>query len=335
LRPISTFNSEAMKNVKLGLFVVAGLVFLVLSLYLIGKKQDMFERTFEISTEFSNVSGLIKGNNVRFAGINVGTVKKVQIESDSSVLVIMAIQNKAQSFIKKSTLASIGTDGLMGNTIVNLSIVDGDEGSIENHDRIKSKKSVDMNKLMTSLEASNQNLELITSRIVDITRKIDESPMLWTVLSDKQSAESLKATVVNLKAASSNAIAITKNVNSLIHDAKTGDGLASYLLNDTTFAAGLNKTLINAQSVSMKADQLMDSVAMVISEVNIKEGNLGRFMADTMINYNLGLTVENVRLGTQKFDENMEALKHNFFFRRYFKKMEKQKLKVAQQAKLE
>ena len=283
-----------------------------------------------ISTDFKIVTGLNKGNNVRFAGINVGTVKKVQIESDSSVLVVMAIQNKAQPYIKKNSVASIGTDGLMGNTVVNLSVVEGDAPSIEENDRIRSKNPLDMGKLMATLEQSNQNLEQITSRIVDITKKIDESPLIWEVLADEKSAAELKATVANLKTASNNAITITKNVNSLIQDAKTGDGLAAYLLTDTTFAAGLNKTLRNAQSVSLKADHLMDSVSQVIAEIQIKDGNIGKIMADTMLNYNLGQTAENVRLGTQKFDENMEALKHNFLFRRYFKKLEKKKLKEQQ-----
>ena len=58
--------------VRLGIFVVAGSMLLLIAAYLIGSEQQLFSRTFELSTVFENVAGLQEGNNVRFSGINVG-----------------------------------------------------------------------------------------------------------------------------------------------------------------------------------------------------------------------------------------------------------------------
>lgn len=66
-------------NVKLGAFVLSGLLFLVLLLYMIGKNEYLFGSTFELKATFSNVQGLAAGNNVRFAGIESGTVSKIDI----------------------------------------------------------------------------------------------------------------------------------------------------------------------------------------------------------------------------------------------------------------
>ena len=69
--------AERVNNLKLGIFVLAGTVVLVLSLYLLGLKRDLFSRTMDVSARFDEVSGLRTGNNVRYAGIDVGTVEAI------------------------------------------------------------------------------------------------------------------------------------------------------------------------------------------------------------------------------------------------------------------
>jgi phospholipid/cholesterol/gamma-HCH transport system substrate-binding protein len=88
-------------NIKLGLFVLAGLFFLVLLLYMIGKNRNLFGATYVLKARFDNVQGLVTGNNVRFSGIEAGTVKKINIISDSVIEVTMIVQNKMKSIIKK------------------------------------------------------------------------------------------------------------------------------------------------------------------------------------------------------------------------------------------
>ena len=60
------------------------------------------------------------GNNVRFAGIDVGTVQRIEIISDTLVKVTMVLDNKVLKFIHKNAVASVGTDGLMGNKLINI-----------------------------------------------------------------------------------------------------------------------------------------------------------------------------------------------------------------------
>ncbi len=77
---------RVVNNVKLGIFVLGGLLFLVFLLYMIGKNRNMFGNTYVLKARFENVSGLVAGNNVRFSGIQAGTVKKVKILNDTTLL---------------------------------------------------------------------------------------------------------------------------------------------------------------------------------------------------------------------------------------------------------
>src|ERR1700741_4515292 len=106
---------------KLGLFIVAGLVLLVLGLFFIGKQKNLFVSVFQIKAIFTNVSGLKVGNIVRFGGIAIGTVDGLQLLNDTSVQVNMNIKSEVRKFIKRDASVSIGTDGLVGDHLVLIS----------------------------------------------------------------------------------------------------------------------------------------------------------------------------------------------------------------------
>ena len=63
---------------KLGLFTVLGLAIFIVTIYFIGKSKNLFGSTVTLKSKFKNVSGLKIGNNVRFSGIDVGTVKSIE-----------------------------------------------------------------------------------------------------------------------------------------------------------------------------------------------------------------------------------------------------------------
>ena len=114
-------RTHTVNNLKLGAFVIAGLLFLIVMLYMVGRDQSLFGATFVIKARFENVQGLVYGNNVRFGGIQVGTVKKIDILADTVIEVVMIVDQKMKQFIHSNAIASIGTDGLMGNKVISIS----------------------------------------------------------------------------------------------------------------------------------------------------------------------------------------------------------------------
>jgi len=79
------------QKTRIGLFTIIGLLILVAGIFIIGKKKNLFGDTFHIYGTFNNVGGLQVGNNIRFAGINVGTVEDISIVSDTMIRVDMVL----------------------------------------------------------------------------------------------------------------------------------------------------------------------------------------------------------------------------------------------------
>ncbi len=103
-------------KVRLGLFIAGGFVLFVLAIFIIGKQKNMFNPVFKLTTTFLNVSGLQVGNNIRFSGINVGTVDNITIINDSTVRVDMLVRQEIKKFIKSDSKVSIGSEGLIGGS---------------------------------------------------------------------------------------------------------------------------------------------------------------------------------------------------------------------------
>ncbi len=312
-------------NVQLGIFVMIGLAFLLFTLYLIGSNQNLFDQTFEVKATFYNVNGLMKGNNVRFSGIDVGTIKKVEIISDTTVKVTMVIKNNIHPFIKKNSVATVGTDGLMGNKLVNISNTSGGSSEIvEVGDMLTSIKPVETDEMLRTLDLTNQNLYQITTDLKRITQKLKSSNSLWSLLMDTSVAQNVKLSISNIRATTNNTAAFSKDLNFLIQDIKNGKGVAGVLLNDTASTKRLQNSIQQLQQATTKAVELTSDIRMVTEQLKKGQGATGVLISDTAFAKDLKKSMKNIEFGTDRFNENMEAMKHNFLFRGYFKKQEKE-----------
>src|SRR4051812_26184142 len=108
------------QKIKIGIFTLICIFLLVGSFFLIGKSKNLIGKNFKLVATFRNVSGLQEGNNVRFIGINIGTIKSIDIISDTFARVELVLKEKVHEFIKTTAVASIGSDGLMGDKLINI-----------------------------------------------------------------------------------------------------------------------------------------------------------------------------------------------------------------------
>lgn len=193
-------KKEKGNSLKLGIFVTIGIVLFIAGLYFIGQRKQLFNSSFRVTAVFNNISGLQVGNNVRFSGITVGIVEDIMQVSDTSVRVDMLIDVETQKFIKKDARAIIGSDGLMGNKIVQ--IVPGSSGQkiIEDNDVIKSDVPIDMDDVMEKLAITTENAATITSNLADITTNLkDGQGTIGMLLMDTAFAQTLKVTMDNIR----------------------------------------------------------------------------------------------------------------------------------------
>lgn len=187
-------------RIRLGVFVSLGLALLILGIYFIGERQQLFRRTVRVSGVFKDVAGLQAGNNVRFSGINVGTVENTRIVSDSSVRVELLIGENVRQFIKKDAVASIGSDGLMGNKILIINPGIGGKEEIENNDTLGTVQPINTDDILISLKTTIDNTSTITSDLSKITGNIQSGRgIIGRLLMNQSDAKQLDSTLVNLK----------------------------------------------------------------------------------------------------------------------------------------
>lgn len=185
---------------KLGLFAVAALVIAIAAIYYIGKQRNKFGSVLHITAQFSSVSGLKMGSNVRLGGIDVGTVDNIELTTDTTVQVGMVIQKKVQRFIRRNAKANISSDGLMGDKVITIAAGTPDSPIISNGESLGSLKPVETDAIMASLKASADNAAIITGNLADISNRINNGRgALGRLLKDTTLSENISTTMKNLK----------------------------------------------------------------------------------------------------------------------------------------
>ncbi len=222
---------------KLGAFSIAALAIGIAAVYIIGQQKNKFSATLHISAQFSSVSGLKSGSNVRLGGIDVGTVDNIMLVTDTTVQVDMIIQKKVQKFIKKDAKANISSDGLMGDKVIAITAGTPAQPMVTDGDTLGSYKPVETDAIMASLKTSADNAAIITGNLADISNRINHG-----------------------------------------------------------------------------------------------KGALGKLLHDTTLSTNISATMKNLRSSSEGLNENMEAAKHSFLLRGFFKKKEKEKKKKEEEA---
>jgi phospholipid/cholesterol/gamma-HCH transport system substrate-binding protein len=225
---------------RLGAFIVATLAILVAGIFVIGGKQYLFSSTYRLRAQFDNVVGLDAGGDVRVGGVHVGTVHAIMLphKPGDKVTIVMDLDKSTRQIIKQDSVASIETEGLLGNQYLAISFGSPGAAGVWDGDTIASQPPLEMSDLLNKM-----------SGILDSSQQ-----------------------------AIQNATRATANLDSISAKINGGQGTAGALVNDKQLYSNLEQT--------------------------------SSAMRDTMVHAQAGVT---------NFEENMEALKHSFFVRGYFK----------------
>lgn len=320
-------EKEFKRNIKVGVTLLISTVLLIAGLYIIGDKRNIFGSTFRIKVLFQNVNGLTPGNNVRLSGITVGTVESIDIINDSTVNVTMLIENKVIHFINTNSVASIGTDGLMGNKLVNINSSKIPGSPIKEGDVLTSVMPIETDEMLRTLNTTNENIKYISSDLKGITKKINSPNTFWSILMDTVVAQNMKSAIANINIAGDRSANLTGDLGAIISDVKSGKGSIGWLLKDTSLSKKLEYSMMDIKQASGKIVRLTENLES--SSNQLKEGNgvLGKLLTDTSLATNLSKSLENLKNGTSGFNENMEGLKHSIFLRKYFRNKNKDQLK--------
>jgi len=298
--------SNTLANAKLGIFIFLGSTILVVIIFLLGNKDQLFASTFTVKAYFNNTEGLRNGASVRFGGIDVGAVKSIQIVSDTtvSVEVTMRVKEDVKQYIKKDSRASIETEGLVGNKVIVITSGSAGANEISNGGRILSKEPLNFADIITETQGIMAYTKDMTKNLAEIVYKVNEGEgTIGKIIND----DKLYTAATNLTNTAD------KNLNSITDDMRGVIALFDEL------GKGVEDIVTNMNNVVTKIDTVLEGVSEgrgLLGSLVSDKGTEGKSI--NKILDNLVVVSEEAKTSTSRLSENMEALKHNWLFKSYF-----------------
>ncbi|MFO7844399.1 MAG: MlaD family protein [Bacteroidales bacterium] len=345
-------------TIKLGLFVGLGALIFILAIYYIGSQSNIFGRNFTVSGVFNDISGLKVGNDVRFSGINIGTVSKVEIINDSLVRVDLSVQDDVRKFIRKDSKMEIGSEGLMGNKIVNVYSGSGDEEIIKDGGYLETIEVVNIDNILKQINKSSQNTIRITDNLAEITDKINRGEGIFgKIFADEVFSNNISSIATNTANLTENFATITNKINEeegtigmLLSDTslaneielaginlrtstdnlvaisdqvRKGQGLFGEIFTDTTFTSSLSKSGENLAYTTERTKRIGDNLEKLTLQINDGQGLISKLLFDTAFADSVELTVININNSATEIEEAAAVIKRNWLLRLFSKKDKK------------
>jgi phospholipid/cholesterol/gamma-HCH transport system substrate-binding protein len=203
-------------------------------------------------------------------------------------------------------------------------------------DILVTKKTVSTDDMLETLNKTNTDIAVIADNLKMTVTRLNNSAAFWSLLSDPGLPADIKKSVANIQLATAKAIFTVNDLNSIVSGIKNGNGSLGKLLTDTTVAfhltAAVNKIDSVANEMYSVSKELNATMAGLHQDISNRTGTISVLLKDSTLALNLSRSLDNIQQGTDGFNQNMEALKHNFLLRGYFKKLEKQQQQQLKKA---
>lgn len=297
---------KTLANAKLGIFIFLGSTLLVIGIFLLGNKDQLFASTFTVKAYFETIEGLRNGASVRFGGINVGAVKEIKILDDASgrVEVSMRIKTDIKRFIRKNSVATIETEGLVGNKIVMLSMGSENFEPIADGGVIQSREPLGFAAVIEETQGILAYTKEMTKNLSDIMERINRGEgTIGKILTDD---ELYYAATKLTKSADKSLVNLTDDMKDVLElFDKLGSGVENVVNNVNKVVADIDSLMIGVQ----EGKGLMGSL---LTDKGKEAESLNQILE------NIVQVTEESKLGASRLAENMEALKHNWLFKSYY-----------------
>jgi phospholipid/cholesterol/gamma-HCH transport system substrate-binding protein len=234
------------RNFKVGLFVIAGLVLTVASIFLIGSTRGLWEPKVGYRTAFQDIGGLKPGAPVRMGGLDVGQVTGLHHGNDpkdARIFVSLSIEKKESLRVRTDTIARVGNKGLLGDKLVELGLGSPDSPQLDPNQLIPSEEPADIFAAASRVAAAAQEA-------------IEKLQPLAQSLGDPRLAEDIKGSV--------------SDVHSLLDSMVHGDGTVHRLFFDHREADQLDQLLARTNRTTERLNETLDDVKDLTAQ--IKQG---------------------------------------------------------------
>jgi phospholipid/cholesterol/gamma-HCH transport system substrate-binding protein len=191
------------RTVRLGAFILGALLIFGAAIFMIGQKEFLFSPTYRLFAPFETVSGLVNGAEVRVGGVHVGTVDHINMpgKNETKVTVVMDLENSTRNVVKKDSVASILTEGLLGSKYVSISYGSKNAAQVDNGDTIRSEPPIDFSDIIAKSSAILDSTKTTMQNLESISQKVDRGQgTMGRLVNDKSIYENMNKTVSEAQA---------------------------------------------------------------------------------------------------------------------------------------
>lgn len=294
-----------------GLFIIAGLLLFAIGLFMIGDRQMAFARKFTLYTEFNRITGLQPGAVIRVAGAKAGSIKNIETPQSPTgkFRVEMEIAESLHPLIRTDSVASIMTEGLVGGGYLGIATGSEQAPAAAAGSTIPSREPFEIADLLSGMADTvtkvNQTIDEMRGEIEHAVESIgdtvDNANDLMNAVSD------------DVKTIASAGARISGDVAEITNQVRDGKGTIGKLFTDDELYSRSTEIVKNVQQLSGEAREVVAHAKAAIDQLEAKNGPVQGLTADVT------QTLASAREAMAGLAENMDALKHNFLFRGYFK----------------
>jgi phospholipid/cholesterol/gamma-HCH transport system substrate-binding protein len=193
----------------MGAFILGALLILISGIFIIGGKQYLFSPTYRLNAQFTSVVGLDTGADVRVGGVHTGSVRSVELPSKPTdkITVWMDMDRPSHNIVKQDSIATIETEGLLGNEYVAISFGTANAKDVVDGGTIESEPPLEMSSILKKangiLDSSQEAIKNVThasANLSSIVTKIDDGQgTVGSLINDKKIYTQLDQTTSGLR----------------------------------------------------------------------------------------------------------------------------------------
>lgn len=260
-------------GIWVGVFVVVGLLLFGVGLFLIGDRRLLFAEQREIDTTLARVTGLQVGTIVRVAGMSAGEVTRIDIPSQPSqpFVVRLRIRNDLAHLVRGDSVASVQTDGLVGNAFIQVSPGSDAATTVAPGGRIRGADPIEFSDMLVR---ANETLGTFDRMVQTIGPQVSQTltSLNQTVIAVNGVVTDVGGDLKGITTATGRSLATTNrildDVNVVVANVRSGRGTVGRLLNDDGLyqeirtagqraAEGLEQFRMTSRQVRETAERLL------------------------------------------------------------------------------